>query len=116
MLFGKPFELLLISVMLVLVGTLGLADVLFISSLPASVALPLILFYVFMHPLTAFFLWSGRIWALRAARIFVVVSLSASLFYFGRMNNVILVVNALLYLYSLLCLFRYDVKRVFDED
>jgi uncharacterized membrane protein (DUF2068 family) len=116
MINGKPFELLTVSGLIILIGSLGLVDIFFISDAPFGALAALIVSYGLLHPLTAFFLWTVQCWALKAARIFIGVSLIASFLYFGRLSSMIIVINALLYLYVLLILFRHDIKKVFDED
>ena len=110
----KPTELWLVSGMIVFIGTLGLANIFFLSSLPFNTAATFVFYYGFLHPLTAFFLWTGFKWALNAARLFVGVSLLAGLFLFGQLDNAVLVLSTLLYLYCLLYLFRYDIGRFFE--
>jgi hypothetical protein len=116
MINGKPYELLLVSGLIILVGSLGLVDIFFISNAPFGASAALVISYGLLHPLTAFFLWTIQSWALKAARTFIIISLAASFLYFGKLSSIILVVNALLYFYVLLILFRHDIKKVFDED
>jgi hypothetical protein len=116
MIAGKPFELLTVSGLIILIGCLGLVDIFFLSDAPFGASAFLVFSYGLLHPLTAFFLWTEQRWALKAARIFIFISLMASFLYFGRLSSFILVVNALLYFYALLILFRHDIKKTFDED
>ena len=116
MIEGKPFELLMVSGLIILVGSLGLVDIFFISEVPFVASVALVFLYGFLHPLTAFFLWTEQKWALKATRAFVIFSLLGSFLCFGKLSSIILVINALLYFYAFITLFRHDIKRVFDED
>ena len=116
MISGKPFELLVVSGLIILIGSLGLVDIFFISDAPFGAAAALVVSYGLLHPLTAFFLWTVQSWALKSARIFSIISLLASFLYLGKLSSMILVINALLYFYVLLILFRHEIKKVYDED
>ena len=113
----KPLELLVLSGMFVLTGTLGLLDIFFVSEPPKDILIIALVFvYAFIQPLIAYGLWSIFTPALWAARVTAISMLIFSFFLYGVLNQIILVANTLLYLYCLLYLFRYDIKVVYGED
>jgi hypothetical protein len=114
----KPFELLLSTLALVGTGALGLIGVFLRAGGEQSLPLQVILVvaYGFAHPLLAYFLWSVRKGALKAARMGIAFFLITSFFLYQVIDPVILIANSLVYAYTVLYLVRPDIRAIFKEE
>jgi hypothetical protein len=114
----KPFELLLSALSMAGTGTLGLIGV--FLGLGEGQILPLQVIlaaaYGFAHPLLAYLLWNVRKGALKAARISIVFFLVSSFFLYQVIDPVILIINSVVYAYTMLYLVRPDIRAVFNEE
>jgi hypothetical protein len=113
----KPLELLVLCGLFVFSGTLGLLDILYLArpGMDAFIIL-LVLCYVFIQPLIAYALWSVWPYALKAGRTLAFIMLLFSFFLYSALTPFVLVANTLMYLYSILCLYRQDIKTIYGED
>jgi hypothetical protein len=114
----KPFELFLSTLALAGTGALGLIGV--FLSLGNSQITPLQVIlaaaYGFVHPLLAYLLWNVRKGALKAAKISILFFLISSFFLYQVIDPIVLIINSLVYAYTLLYLVRPDICAVFKEE
>lgn len=105
----------MLSALYVINGTLGLVNTLLVSRPTAEAVIPLAALYGIIHPFLAYFVFSLTPGALKVARLSTALLLLLSFFLFPLLDQAILSLNAILYLYVLFYLFRHDVKTVFGE-
>jgi|WetSurMetagenome_2_1015567.scaffolds.fasta_scaffold17298_5 hypothetical protein len=114
----KPFELLLSTLALAGTGALGLIGV-FLSLGSGQIAplqVILVAGYGFVHPLLAYLLWNVRKGALKASKIGIIFFLISSFFLYQVIDPIILIINSLIYAYTMLYLVRPDIREVFKEE
>lgn len=112
----KPFELILSVAALVGTGSLGLIGVYMgnIESLPLQVIL--LVSYGILHPALAYGLWTVRKGALSAGKVLISFFLLFSFFQYQYIEPLILILNSLVYAYTLLYLVRPDITAVFKGE
>jgi chromate transport protein ChrA len=111
----KPFELLLSALALVGTGALGLIGVYLSLGTGQNISLLVILAtaYGLAHPILAYLLWTTRKGALKAAKIGICFFLFSSFFLYQIIYPIILILNSLVYAYTMLYLVRPDIRDVF---
>jgi hypothetical protein len=111
----KPFELLLSTLALVGTGALGLIGVYLSLGAGQNTLLLAVMTvaYGLAHPILAYLLWTTRKGALKAAKMGICFFLFSSFFLYQIIDPIILILNSLVYAYTMLYLVRPDIRDVF---
>jgi len=112
----RPLELTLLAFALAVNGALGLVNIFFLSRPPADLIWPLAAVYGFVHTFIAYALFSMWRYAPKVARPAIIAFFIGSFLLLQTLNQVLLTLNILVYLYSLFYIYRPDVRTAFGED
>lgn len=111
----RPFEFYLATCLLVAAGTAGLINTLLAADTANQSITLLSIGYGFL-PLSAYALFSLWRGALILARALTSATLAASFLLYSALNPFIFVVTAVMQSYTLLALYRHEIKSMYGED